>query len=479
MNIDNLDIIKQLTAEKENEKVEFKETTGQLERGMETLCAFLNGGGGTVLFGVNDKGKIIGQDLSDKTKREIAEAIRRIEPFATISVSYVAIPNTCKCVIALFAEEQRYIRPFSYKGRAYQRIESMTLVMPQEIYNQLVMQRGGKYVWESIPNPDLQISDLDERTIMGVVRGGIRSGRLPENTIREDIPTILEKFNLLHNGELNNAAAVLFGRNFYYYPQCLLRLARFKGTTKDEFIDNQRVNGNIYDLLDAAMSFFFKHLSLSGKVEGLYREEELDIPYKALRECCTNAFCHRSYHRPGSSVGIAIYDDRVEIENSGAFPPDMTIDKLLSGHNSEPQNLIIANVLYKSEVLESWGRGISLMINECRRVGIPDPEFHTDGRSVWVVFHYTRKAMGQHPTVTRQFPTVIPQVEKVLAAIGNNTLATKDIMGLIGLKDKSNFLESYLYPAIGLDLVEPLYPNNPKHPRQKYRLTDKGKALLK
>lgn len=479
MNIDNLDIIKQLTAEKENEKVEFKETTGQLERGMETLCAFLNGEGGTVLFGVNDKGKIIGQDLGDKTKRDIAEAIRRIEPFATIEISYTAIPDTNKSVIALSVEEQRYMRPFSYKGRAYQRIESVTSIMPQDVYNHLVMQRGGKYAWESMTNSDLKISDLDEQAIMGAVRGGIRSGRLPENTIREDISTILEKFNLLHEGKLNNAAAVLFGRDFYYYPQCLLRLARFKGTTKDEFIDNQRVNGNIYNLLDAAMAFFFKHLSLSGKVEGLYREEELDIPYKALRECCTNAFCHRSYHRPGSSVGIAIYDDRVEIENSGAFPPDMTIDKLLSGHNSEPQNLIIANVLYKSEVLESWGRGISLMINECRRVGIPDPEFHTDGRSVWVVFHYTRKAMGQHPTVTRQFPTVIPQVEKVLAAIGNNTLATKDIMGLIGLKDKSNFLESYLYPAIGLDLVEPLYPNNPKHPRQKYRLTDKGKALLK
>lgn len=69
---------------------------------------------------------------------------------------------------------------------------------------------------------------------------------------------------------------------FYYYPQCLLRLARFKGTTKDEFIDNQRVTGNIYALLDAAMAFF-KHLSLSGKIEGLYREEELEIPYKALR----------------------------------------------------------------------------------------------------------------------------------------------------------------------------------------------------
>ena len=294
------------------------------------------------------------------------------------------------------------MRPFSYKGRAYQRVESATSTMPQEMYNQYLIQRGGKYAWEAITNPDLKISDLDEHAVISAVRGGIRSGRLPEATIREDLPTILEKFSLLHDGKLNNASAVLLGRDFYYYPQCLLRLARFKGTTKDEFIDNQRVTGNIYALLDAAMAFFFKHLSLSGKIEGLYREEELEIPYKALRECCTNALCHRSYHRPGSSVGIAIYDDRVEIENSGTFPPDMTMEKLLSGHNSEPQNLIIANVLYKSEVLESWGRGIGLIISECQRVGIPDPEFHTDGNSVWVIFRYVRKAVGYNPTVTPQ-----------------------------------------------------------------------------
>ena len=96
MSIDNLDIIKRLIAEKECGRVEFKETTGQLERGMETLCAFLNGEGGTVLFGVTDKGKIIGQDVSDKTKRDIADAIRRIEPFATVEVSYTEIPDTGK-----------------------------------------------------------------------------------------------------------------------------------------------------------------------------------------------------------------------------------------------------------------------------------------------------------------------------------------------------------------------------------------------
>ena len=355
-----------------------------------------------------DNGKIIGQEVSDKTKREIAEAIRLIEPFATITVSYADIPDTDKQVITLYTEEQRYMRPFTYKGRAYQRIESVTSVMPQDKYNHLLMQRGGKYSWEAMPNPDLHISDLDENAIIGAVRAGINCGRLPETTIREEIPAILEKFDLLHDGKLNNAAAVLFGRNLYDYPQCLLRMARFRGTGKEEFIDSQRLQGNIYTLLDAAMSFFFKHLSLSGKIEWLYREEKLSIPYKALRECCINAFCHRAYHRPGGSVGIAIYDDRVEIESSGAFPPDMTLEKLLGGHSSEPPNLIIANVLYKSELLESWGRGIRLMIDECRNANIPDPEFHTDGSSVWVVFRYELKTAGQvpdkHPTSTRQAP---------------------------------------------------------------------------
>lgn len=156
MNIDNLDIVAELITKKENEQVEFKETTGQLERGMETLCAFLNREGGTVLFGVTDKGKIIGQEVSDKTKRDIAEAIRRIEPFASVEISYIDIPNANKSVIALFVEAQQYMRPFSYKGRAYQRIESVTSAMPQDIYNQFLMQRGGKYSWDSMTNSDLK-----------------------------------------------------------------------------------------------------------------------------------------------------------------------------------------------------------------------------------------------------------------------------------------------------------------------------------
>ena len=479
--------IEALIALKESKNLEFKESTGQLDRSMETLCAFLNGDGGIVLYGVKDNGNVVGQEVSDSTKRAIAEAINRIEPFVSLEINYVRIPNSDKFVIIVNAEKQRFMRPFAYKGRAYLRIESTTTVMPQEQYNHLLMQRGGKYGWEAMVNPDLKISDLDENAILGAVREGIRNGRLPEVTIREEIPTILRKFGLLRDGNLNNAAAVLFGVDFYDYPQCLLRMARFKGTTKEEFIDNQRAQGNIYILLDAAMAFFFKHLSLSGKINGLYREEELSIPYKALRECCINSLCHRSYHHPGSSVSIAIYDDRVEVTNTGTFPADLPVERLMQEHDSKPQNPIIANVLYKSKILESWGRGIGTMVDECNRVGLPAPEFKTDGNFVTVVFKYNcdgvnLQLVNSNPTSTQQvpnkYPTSTQQVLELVGILKDGEYSVREIMSFLMLKDRVNFLYKYLTPALEEGLVSMKYPDNPKHPKQKYMLTEKGRKIL-
>lgn len=136
MKLETLDDIKNLiTSDTETDNIEFKETTGQLERGMETLCAFLNGEGGTVLFGVTDKGKIAGQDIADTTKRTIAEAINRLEPSVNVQISYVPIPDCEKKVIAFNVENSRMERPFCYKGRPYIRLESVTTTMSQSQYN--------------------------------------------------------------------------------------------------------------------------------------------------------------------------------------------------------------------------------------------------------------------------------------------------------------------------------------------------------
>ena len=56
-----------------------------------------DGEGGTVLFGVTDKGKIIGQEVSDKTRRDIAEAINRLEPVAMVQISYGCLCSYSIC----------------------------------------------------------------------------------------------------------------------------------------------------------------------------------------------------------------------------------------------------------------------------------------------------------------------------------------------------------------------------------------------
>ena len=90
----NLIDLKNLIAGGESETLEFKSTTGQLTRAGETLCGLLNGRGGRVLFGVQPNGAMAGQQVTDKTLREIAETIRRIEPPASIDIARVLIPET-------------------------------------------------------------------------------------------------------------------------------------------------------------------------------------------------------------------------------------------------------------------------------------------------------------------------------------------------------------------------------------------------
>ena len=157
------------------------------------------------------------------------------------------------------------------------------------------------------------------------------------------------------------------------------------------------------------------------------------------------------------------------------------IERLLSAHDSQPQNPIIANVLYKSKVLESWGRGIALMVSECLRVGLPSPEFHTDGAFVWVVFRYasTTQEPDKSPISTDQdTDQATDQVVSLANAIGSKSLSAREIMALLGLNHRPSFRSTYLHPSLDGGYIVPLYPEQPSNPKQKYRLTEKGRTFF-
>ena len=69
-------------------------------------------------------------------------------------------------------------------------------------------------------------------------------------------------------------------------------------------------------------------------------------------------------------------------------------------------------------------------------------------------------------------------IKRIVMALGNNQMSIKDMLKAVGLKDRMNFIEYSLTPAIAQGYVCMLYPDKPRHPRQKYLLTEKGNALL-
>ena len=154
-----------LATSKESNILEFKATTGQLTRGMESGCAFMNStNGGYLLFGVNDKGKIIGQEVSDKTKQEIAGALKKFEPGVFVDVQYIPIPtHEDRCIIAIHFEDIFNRKPYLFDGRAYIKIESTTSVMPQDTYNELLINRHKEqFRWEAFLNKLLSIEAFDK-----------------------------------------------------------------------------------------------------------------------------------------------------------------------------------------------------------------------------------------------------------------------------------------------------------------------------
>ena len=74
---------------------------------------------------------------------------------------------------------------------------------------------------------------------------------MPATTDTGDAAALLTGFKVRTGEGIRNAAVVLFGKPDTDYSQCLLRLARFKGTDKSVFLDNKQVTGNVFRLLDA------------------------------------------------------------------------------------------------------------------------------------------------------------------------------------------------------------------------------------
>ena len=187
-----IDEVKKLIAKDETRTLELKKNTGELRPGMETACAFLNSDGGWLMFGITPNLKISGQNVTDATRQEIANALRKIEPAVDAEVEYIELPDKPDFyVIAIYFDSTNFKNgPYSYDGRAFYRVESTTAVMPRTMYEErLKLSNPRRFSWENMPNPDLLVEDIDAEMVFQTFHDGIITSAMNDCRQRHTPPS--------------------------------------------------------------------------------------------------------------------------------------------------------------------------------------------------------------------------------------------------------------------------------------------------
>ena len=329
--------------------------------------------------------------------------------------------------------------------------------------------------FDAAPCVKAVLGDLDFERMTRFIRTARRVRQFP--LIEDSSPEeLLEHLNLLNDERLTNAAVLLFGKS----PQRFLisseiKCAHFHGTEIAKPIPSYQVyKGTAFELVDQAVDFVLSKInrSIGTRAEGVRAPRTYEIPKEVVTEAIVNAVAHRDYTDNGS-VQVMLFADRLEVWNPGRLSPPLTLEKLRVPHRSVPGNPLLAESLYLAEYIERMGTGTLDMIRRCVEVGLPEPEFTvTDGFITTV----RRKALAGQVAgqVTGQ---VADEVMTILAVFrGDHT--RQELQLALNLKSRANFEGRYLKPAIEAGYVTLTLPDKPRSRLQKYRLTDKGRAVV-
>ena len=366
----------------ENRIMEAKKTTGELIAGMQSGCAFLNTEGGWLFFGIHPNTlKILGQNVADQTRQDIAREMRKISPAIDLAAQYIDVPERpgMQVVAIWFPSPAAFSAPYTYDSRPYYKVENTTSVMPRELFEERIrLSNPQKFSWELIPCASATFDDIDTKTLANAINEGIAKGRIPADAAAATTTVErLRPFNVLtSNDVLTNGAIALFGNEpVRFFSHCKVRLARFEGTIMDKFRDQAYIEDNLFQQLKAIEEFCRKHMFLSGNQDDFDSRNELTVPVKVIREASLNLLTHRSWWSESMTPSVAIFDDRIEFMNPGAFPPGTSPNEFRKRPHSLPINEKIAGALFKGGKAEGWGRGILNIFTYCKEAGLPEPEY--------------------------------------------------------------------------------------------------------
>jgi len=391
----------------ESETVEFKETFDR--EAIETVGAFANTRGGTLLIGVSDKGDVKGIQLGKGTLKDWSNRIfQSTEPAIIPDIKTEELKGKSIGIITI---PEFPLKPVSVKGKCYKRMANSNKLMTAKEFTELYLYSTGSS-WDGFPVEDGQLNDIDFKKVERYIETARRAGR---RKFMETPIQVLEKLELIKKGKPTWAALLLFGKE----PQHFLRQARVHcGRFKNEttIIDDNYVGLDLIEQVEDVLACVRKNISVRYEITGKPQREEIwDYPLDALREAILNAICHRDYTDPADII-IKIYDDYISIWNPGGLPPGITLEDLYKpNHPSKPRNRLIAQVFYDIGEIEQYGSGIQRMINACKNLGIPEPTFEEAFGGFHVVFRkdiYTEGYLRKLKLNERQIKAVLYVKEK-------------------------------------------------------------------
>lgn len=328
---------------KESEYIEFKKSTAQLPRALESICAMLNKHGkGKIYFGVLDDGEVCGFDLGNKTMKDISSQIaEKIKPQIVPTITFEMYDDK-EIICVSFAGDQK---PYCVSGTYYIRSGCENKKLEPEELKDLIF-----------TNSIEMISEMESRN-QELTFHQLKSLYLDKG-IRFEDTTLLNNLGLYTKNKKYNYLAELLSDN----NDLSIKVVRFSGVDKSNMLSrNEYGYKNLFlameQALNYAISFNETKVELGGQLE---RKEIKLFEENCLREAWVNACLHNKWSK-NIPPAIYIFDDRIEIVSTGGLPIDFSLDEFYAGI-SRPINKQLQKIMGQLGYVEQTGHGVPEII---------------------------------------------------------------------------------------------------------------------
>jgi len=373
---------------KETEKIELKKSMTQLKEGIISCAAMLNKNhSGTVIFGINDDGRVCGITIGKRTISDITQEIQNhLKPLPTnITVDDYVEDGKKIIKVSVLGDDT----PYSAYGRYYIRVNDADMQMDSHQLQSFFEKKDDSYIkWEKIDSGH-GIEEIDEELLIDCIRTANEKGRM--DYVYRNSREALQKLELLtDSGSLNNAGWYLFGTG----KPVIIKEANYPTDSRTDFGEIKEFRGNIIECIRESISYIQNHITYSAEIVGVQREEIPEIPVRAIREIVVNSLAHCSYARVGDFNHYIVYKSSVNIYNPGSIIRGIDPKSFASGKiGSKIRNILIASSLYKYGYIDAFGTGFDRTFTLCAKAGV-EYKYREDEFGFTFIFERTQLSVS-------------------------------------------------------------------------------------